>query len=135
MVQQRRPVLAFIFFFDIAVYLFRLAVKHAMGAGKEASVHGLLYQMGNMLAMYTLVSLFNWRQRRSGTKCEGQVSLAACGACLFGFFSLLARWSASVHGLLYQMGNMLAMYTLVSLFNWCQRHSSSRCEGQVSTAT
>ena len=76
MVQQRRPVLAFIFFFDIAVYLFRLAVKHAMGAGKEASVHGLLYQMGNMLAMYTLVSLFNWRQRRSSSRCEGQVSIS-----------------------------------------------------------
>ena len=74
MVQQRRPVLAFIFFFDVAVYLFRLIVKRATAADKEAALHGLLSQMGNMLLMYTLVSLFNWRQRRNNMKCGAQVS-------------------------------------------------------------
>lgn len=71
---QRRPVLAFIFCFDIAVYLFRLLARKALTDthASQASMSGVLFQMGNMLALYAVVSTFNWRLKRTGA----QVSLA-----------------------------------------------------------
>ena len=83
-----------------------LVVEYAQAAWPD--------QMGNMLAMYALVSLFNWRKRRNSSRCEGQVSTTLWQACLVG-----RCWQgASVHALLYHMASWWPCAPL-SLFKQC----------------
>lgn len=44
MVSQRRSMLAFVFFFDTGVYLFRLAIKSTSAPPLEHALQGLAHQ-------------------------------------------------------------------------------------------
>ena len=45
MVSQRRSMLAFVFFFDTGVYLFRLAIKSTSAPPWEKALQGLAHQV------------------------------------------------------------------------------------------
>ena len=45
MVSQRRSMLAFVFFFDTGVYLFRLAIKSTSAPPCENALQGLAHQV------------------------------------------------------------------------------------------
>lgn len=74
-VKQRRPVLLCVFIFDIAMYLFRLAVYGASHGRQDflSRLATILPQMANMMALHGIVGWVNRRSRRLG-------SAAACQA-------------------------------------------------------
>ena len=123
MVQQRRPVLAFIFFFDLAVYVFRLIIKRAADSTGKA-IQGLFFQMGNMLALYAVVTTFNWRLKRAGICGGAQVCmhlpLACCAQCALS----RADQGKAIQGPFFQKGNMLALKAVAERCRRCWRASS-----------
>ena len=73
--KQRRPVLMCIFFFDIACYIFRVAVHGVAtgGSGLLGKLGTILPQMLNMIALHSIVAWVNWRSRRLGVNAARQV--------------------------------------------------------------
>ena len=73
--KQRRPVLMCIFCFDIACYIFRVAVHGVAtgGSGLLGKLGTILPQMLNMIALHSIVAWVNWRSRRLGVSAARQV--------------------------------------------------------------
>lgn len=105
-VRERRPILAFIVFFDLSVYLFRLLASRASG-GHAATVPGLLFQIGNMLALYGVVTFFNWCLNRDGAQVHPCTHLRE-RSCLMAVCRMVS-----------QIGTMLALDGVVTTLDWC----------------